>query len=199
MAYRLAPGACVVALVVAMALARPLVSAELRLMNADNVTAASPCIGNPVTPLCAAETAAACAIAPHKPYCDVVDRYFDAAAFDSWDWDYRLIWQRRYEYLGEKVLRQEDIPDRARHQYKRSWKPGDVALRLQWQDCPPNDACYKPLGDDYSEAVRRCRTFANCRTKDRPQTYILRRRDDKWIFVDINYDDILPKSFWNGH
>ncbi len=196
-AYRLAPGACALALVAAMALAPPVVGAELRLMNADNVTAASPCIGNPVTPLCAAETAAACAIAGHKPYCNAVGRYFDPI-FDSAQTGYIMLWQNRYEYLGEKALTDADIPAFARDRGKKSWQRGDVALRLWWQGCPPDDECFKAVRANPDRTVRKqCLTFANCRREALPQTYILRRQGDRWLFVDTNYDDVLPSSFWS--
>ncbi len=203
MAYRLAPGACALALVAAMAFARPATGAELRLMKPDDVTAASPCIGNPVTPLCAAETAEACERGGIKSLCDAVGRPIGGRSMDPRFFGppigTNLLYQYRFEYVDEKVLGDQDIPDWARSLGSESWKPGDVALRLWWQRCPFDDDCFKAMRSNPNWTARmQCRTLATCRRQPTPYTYILRRQGDRWMFVDRDLQDPLPRSFWEG-
>ena len=105
---------------------------ELRVMTNDDVTSASTCIGKPVTPLCAAETVAACLVGLHKSFCDAVD--YEYKDLDRWvASDYARLWIYRYEFVQSKRLEDGDILRSARRPNRASWQSGDIALRLWWQ------------------------------------------------------------------
>ena len=174
----------------------PSAAGELRVMTNDDVTSASACIGKPVTPLCAAETVAACGIGNRKSFCDAVD--YEYGDFGRWvPSDYLRLWFFRYEFVQSKRLEDGDISRSARPPDRASWQSGDIALQLWWQGCMPDEKCVMETIDDptrpYGEG---CRGLDHCTKAWNPRTYILRRKGARWTVVDIYLEPVLPETFW---
>ncbi len=173
---------------------------ELRLMEFSNAASTSACIGNPVTPICAVETFEACLRRAEWPLCAEV-------AFDPGDLrqfapsEYYKLGYYPYEVTGTRTVRAEFVPIPRDGESAIRWLPGDVAVRLLWQYCPPIEKCVIETRDDpkrrYGEG---CRTMKFCGKAPSPRTYIVRRVGHHWIMV-TDYDEQrhpdLQGDFWN--
>jgi hypothetical protein len=154
--------------------------ARLRTMTIDPPTATSPCIGNPVTPLCAVETFNTCYDWNDKQLCRAVgytpnvplgvDGYFALKTF-------------HYRAIGEATLKDEHIPDWARKSDNKlsPWSAGDLALDVYWETCRPHDPCVKRTREAGLKLGEGC-PMTSCSSDI--ATYILRGVRDQWKFID---------------
>jgi len=149
---------------------RPEPPGVMRLMTFDNATSTSDCIGNPVTPLCAAETRQACYLRHDTDLCAVVGEDV------TFHYDVSLE-NRRDAYAHYKIIEIEELTDAnipagmRRLSVHRSdpdvlWRPGDVKVLLQWQFCDLQ------LGCGFWSLV--------------PKTYLVRPAGDGWRVVTVD-------------
>lgn len=172
------------------------VAGELRVLDYTNAGSTSRCIGNPVTPLCAVETLEACRIRGEWKYCERVG--YDYSVFEGRVPDaYSRLWYSRYELIAQRILLEKDISLQAGRPGGKKWKPGDIALLVRWQGCPPDDECVKRTRRDPTRSYGEgCRGFERCGWGVNPRTYILRQRGDRWYLIAAYFDPVLPESFW---
>ena len=170
---------------------------ELRVMDFEDAATTSRCIGNPVTPLCAIETLEACRIRSKWNYCEMTG--YDPGVLEGRVFDaYARLQYFRYEIIGRRVLETKDIPSWARNQGKKSWKTGDVAMQVWWQDCPPDDKCVMATLNDPTRIYGKgCRNFDRCSRFPSPRTYILRRNGGLWRLVVEYEEPDRQGDFWN--
>ncbi len=182
------------------ALAQSVPGTKLPLMGFSNATSTSTCIGNPVTPLCAVETFEACLFRAEWPLCaEVGFEPGDMCQFGPGD--YNKLFYHPYEVIGQKAVRAKFAPMPRDGEPSITWLPGDMAVRLWWQYCPPIEKCVvetqvhptKKFGEG-------CRTFEFCGKFPAPYTYVVRRIGHRWVLVN-NYDEFdhpdLQGDFWN--
>jgi hypothetical protein len=182
------------------ALARSGSETELPLMEFSNAASTSTCIGNPVTPLCAVETFEACLHRAEWPLCaEVGFEPGDLRQFGPSEY-FKLVY-RPYEVIGTRTVRVAFVPKSRDGEPSIEWRPGDVAVRLNWHRCPPIEKCVVETQvhptKKYGEG---CRTFEFCDRSFEPHTYIVRRIGHRWIMVadyDENRHPDLHRDFWN--
>ncbi len=171
---------------------------ELRLLEFTN--AASTCIGDPVTPFCAVETFEACLYRAEWPLCAEVDyEPGDLRQFAPSEY-FKLIY-RRYQVMSTRTVQAEFTPEPRDGEPSIKWRPGDVAVRLLWQRCPPIEKCViETQGHATKKYGEGCRTFEFCSKYPSPHTYIVRKAGRRWIIV-TDYDEHrhpdLQDDFWN--
>ncbi len=182
------------------ALGQSVPGTKLPLMGYSNATSTSTCIGNPVTPLCAVETFEACLRRAEWPLCAEVGfepgdlRQFAPGAYN------KLIYHP-YEVVGSRTIRVAFAPKPRDGKPSIRWLPGDMAVRLWWQYCPPIEKCVVETQvhptKKYGEG---CRTFEFCDRTFAPQTYIVRKSGHRWIMV-AEYEELrhpeIQGDFWN--
>ena len=166
---------------------------DLRVLDFTNAGSTSSCIGNPVTPLCAVETFEACLIRSEWPLCATVG--FEPGKLRRWiSAGYARLYYHRYEVLSVKTIEAEHIPTWAQGRSKATWRPGDVAVRLWWQNCPPIEECVIETREDpHREYGEGCRTLASCEKYPSPYTYIVRKAGDRWIRVTHYFESDHPE------
>lgn len=163
-------------------------------MTFDPATTDSECIGNPVTPLCAAETAQACFMWARPELCGTIGYEPNyPLGLDA----YGQLWVYRYRPAGEFVLKDSDIPDWAREQGWRSWRAGDLAYDVWWQRCRPDDTCVVASREDPNRGLGEGCPPDDCRWQPNPATYILRRDGTKWRYVDEFGAYPVQGRIWN--
>lgn len=168
---------------------------EVRILDFANSGSTSTCIGNPVTPLCAVETFMACGIRSEWPLCARVGNE-PGELRTRIKAGYAKLWYYRYKVLGERIIRAEDIPDWARRPGLKAWKPGDVAVRLWWEGCPPIEKCVvETQGHPTRHYGEGCRSFDLCGRTPSPSTYIVRPVGRKWRWVDDEDEDERPDFY----
>jgi hypothetical protein len=182
------------------ALAQSVPGTKLPLMGYSNATSTSTCIGDPVTPLCAVETFEACRRRAEWPLCaevgvDPGDRLHFGPG------DYIKLSYHPYEVTGTRTIRVAFAPRPRDGVPSIEWRPGDVAVRLWWQECPPNKKCAIETRDDPTKKFGEgCRTFEFCAKYRAPHTYIVSRAGHRWVLV-ARYDELehtdLQGDFWN--
>ncbi len=135
-----------------------------RKLTLDDATTTSRCIGNPVTPLCAAETFWACFLRRQPELCDMVEARMrpnvDLPRRADRREEYRVAYARRPSPL--------DPVDRAT---EGNMKPlaGDVVIALIGR------TCWGPL-DDESDCATGQETAP-------PYIHLLRRQGEFWVYV----------------
>ena len=182
------------------AFAQTATNPELRLLEFTNADSTSTCIGNPVTPLCAAETFAACRLRAEWTLCTDV-------GYEPGDWrryvptiDSKLSYHP-YEVIDTRRVQAEFAPRSKEWLPTIKWQPGDVAVRLLWQGCSPNKKCFIETRDDPNRRHGEgCRTFEFCRKDSTPNTYIVRKAGHRWnvlIFYIESYHPVIQGEFRN--
>jgi len=170
-------------------------SGEKRVLDFTNAGSTSRCIGDPKTPLCAAETMAACLIRADWKLCELNDH--DYSVYGSGvPAGISFLYFYRYEILSSRTLAAPDIAYERLGRLAKPWRIGDVALRLWWEGCPPIDECVvetrmhptKKFGEG-------CRSFAYCGRETHPRTYILRRKNSHWIVIASYVEPVFPESY----
>ncbi len=185
---------------VRLASAQTVSNPELRILDFTNSGSTSACIGKPVTPLCAVETYAACYLRTEWPLCAEVG--YEPGKMRRWiaAGEARL-WYYRYEILGTRTSEADDIPNWASERGPKAWQPGDVAVRLWWEGCPPYDRCVVESREDPSRKFGEgCRVFDRCGRTPSPLTYIVRPIGRRWRWVDDEDEAERPNfygTFWN--
>lgn len=135
-----------------------------RKLTHDPATTTSTCIGNPVTPLCAAETFWACFLRLQPELCDMVEArvrpHLNVSKPLNHRLEYRVAYARRPSPL--------DPVDRAT---EGNMKPlaGDVLIALIRR------SCWGPL-DDESDCATGQETAP-------PYIHLLRRQGEFWVYV----------------
>lgn len=173
---------------------------ELKVMDFTNAGSTSTCIGNPVTPLCAVETFEACLYRAEWSLCAAVD-FAPGKLREFEPTNYFKLSYYRYKIMDIRTVRAEHTPTWANGETSTAWQPGDAAVRLWWQGCPPIDKCVmETLEDPNREYGEGCRTFKFCDRFPSPYTYIVRNVSDRWIMVTHYYEGDHPElqgDFWN--
>jgi hypothetical protein len=167
--------------------------ARLRTMTIDPPTATSPCIGNPVTPLCAVETFVACYFWDDMRLCRAIGFTPTLRTGAS---GYISLQTFRYRAIGEATLKEENIPDWARKSDLKPspWRSGDLALDVYWEACEPEDQCVKGTRDAGRKFGEGC---PMTRCKSSVETYILRPIRGRWQFVSFwSPDTVQGKESW---
>ena len=136
----------------------------VRTIMLDPAGSTSKCFGIPETPLCALESVLACELFDRPLLCRIVEHP------QPWTDDAREIhrgFSAIYVHMSSETLTDADIPDRARDIGTHTWRPGDVAVHLWWNECGTPDGT-------------RCG-----RWKYLPKIYVTRRAGDSWHIVDV--------------
>jgi len=165
---------------------RPLTPDYSRLyyLGYDHATSSSPCIGNPVTPECAAVTYAACKEWWDQSICDTINIKLPGPA-GSADKRSRVL----YKNFLKRTITANDIPDK----YKENWRVGDTLVFTAVQACSRYTHCYSNL-EDRSDPKGQCppidcspvTTKPTANGKYHPNMYILREQSpQKWIVADV--------------
>jgi hypothetical protein len=136
-----------------------------RKLTHDDATTTSTCIGNPVTPLCAAETFWACFLRRQPELCDMVQAgvspLVEAVPKEPNKRDeYRVAYARRPSLL--------DPVDRATEGNMKP-QPGDVVIALIRR------VCYGPVEDDSDCSIGEENTP--------PYVHMLRRQGEFWVYA----------------
>jgi len=139
----------------------------MRLLTFEDATSTSDCIGNPATPLCAAETNEACYVRHEPALCAVIGKDGSFLAGETTE-------SRRNRYAHYKIIGIEELIDATIPSYGRTppghetdpalvWRPGDVKVELQWMYCTFDVGC--SIWDIH------------------PKTYIVRHSGHTWHVV----------------
>ena len=179
--------------------ALPAGASEVRTMTLDNETSTSDCIGDPKTPLCAAETVEACFIRLTKDLCETVGADFspyEGGTPHTPD-SYVGLYQHTYKHKGTRTLSANDIPPQFGPTADNPWKPNDVAVKLRWTACIPEDECIVESRDDPTRGYGEGCPASRCRIEPSGSTYILRSTDDGWRIVEWYLEPVLHGDFWN--
>ncbi len=183
--------------VIILGLVHPGAAGEKRILDFTNEGSTSQCIGDPRTPLCAAETLEACRTRSEWELCAPIEH--DYSVYGKWvPAGISFLYSYRYEIMSSKPLEAPDIAYQRLGRLAKPWRIGDVALQLWWEGCPPIDECVvetrmhptKKFGEG-------CRSFAYCSREPHPRTYILRRKGSLWIVVADYTDPVFPESYLN--
>lgn len=169
---------------------------EFRVIDPMGKEDTSRCIGDPRTALCAIETFMACIYRGDESLCDKVGYDYRADYGDKVPTDYFRLSYYRFTEQERRNLRIEDIPHNMRDGPRR-WLPGDLAIRLRWEGCLPNDICVDATMNDptrpYGEG---CRGFDRCGTYPFELTYIMRAEGGRWVLIADYGEDEWPVGFW---
>lgn len=169
-----------------------------RLLDLITDGSTSDCIGDPKTPLCAAETYNACFMGSYEPLCRAVGVDFakDLGAFPVGPIIGRLYFLA-YRVLEEVPLRPEDIPQTYPKFGDRSWQPGDTVLRFAWQTCQPDLQCLKEKdkSSNWFDKIS-CRRLESCADfLPFEVIQIFRKTGDHWSLIGDYRREDLPPSF----
>jgi hypothetical protein len=166
----------------------------------------SDCIGDPKTPLCAAETLLACYLRENAEMCHMI----------GWDVTWKTNPNPRreapgsdmivYHVTNEKELHASDISEEPR-KGKYAWQAGDVAVRMMVFFCSGSQHCFRTREGSPSGKLKDCPPVS-CRLggygsrksdlKARSRITITRKIGDSWHVVqNILGDYNLPPSFWD--
>lgn len=169
-----------------------------RVLDYENKGSTSQCIGEASTPICAVETLEACLKRGEWGLCEPV-RYDPSFLEGRLPSDYLRLYFFRYRVIGSGVLGPADVPPRTKAQDGTPLRPGDTALLLEWQGCPPIEKCVIESRDDPSRAYGEgCRGLDLCESyPNNKVTYVLRRGSGGWRVLGDYYDPVLQGDFWN--
>ena len=157
----------------------------------------SACIGDPKTPVCAAETAHFCTSSGNASFCDSVN--YDFAYFHPGlkvSQEHKLVYELYREIARRPVVAGEKIVT-YRNWYDYVGKRGDLALHFDHWLCLPDRDCLRAqpkYGGDPDWGVQ-CRTFSGC-GGPAGLTVILRREGLRWSVVRFIYDSSIQGDFW---
>ena len=137
-----------------------------RVIHVDDARSTTNCIGNPITPLCVAETWMGCFIRRDGKLCEMVDpkyaeygRPFGGRARPS---------ITRYRVLSADRLTRKSMPAPTYENDSTHWRPGDIRIMILSDRCAVftnGELCYSGA------------------TTLEPEGFIVRKIDDKWILV----------------
>jgi hypothetical protein len=184
-------------LVVCLAISDARAEEPWRILDNTNEGSTSDCIGNPKTPLCAVETAEACLKRGAFDLCRRVG--YTWKELGRWETaGYILLYYNRYRLAGSGVIRQSDIPPARKALKGLRVRAGDVALRLKWQGCAPDDQCVMETINHATKSYGEgCRRLDSCKDVTGFATYILRRDGTEWDMLLQYYHPIFQGDFWN--
>jgi hypothetical protein len=170
---------------------------EWRLLDPLTHGSTSKCIGDPKTPLCAAETYAACFLAGRKELCRSVGVDYDAEFGDFHPRALTRLYLLFYFKVDQATLGVADIPAKYPKFGGRSWQPGDIALRMAWQTCEPDLQCLENNRDSpVPTSDLSCRTLKNCRQFPPFDVFnIVRKTGAHWSLIGDYRREDLPQFF----
>lgn len=176
---------------------QPSVAGEKRVLDFTNQGSTSQCIGDPRTPLCAVESLEACRIRTEWKLCEPIEHDYSVYG-KGVPAGYALLFYFRYEILSSRVLKERDLKFERLGRLAKPWLAGDVAQRLWWEGCAPIPEC---VDDTIMNPTKKygegCRSFAYCDKDPHPRTYILRRKESRWVVIADYVGPVLPELFWN--
>ena len=138
-----------------------------RLMSTQKNFTTSRCLGDPKTPLCAAETVEACIELQEPQFCKIAlsaARLADIGPMEDAPRDTDL---RIYRVTSAKRLTAGDLPA-AIKQGRKDWQVGDIQIMIQGFTCLSGG----------------CETY-----RSGPMPYIIRPAGDKWQVIDFGYSN----------
>ena len=168
---------------------------ELRTLGWSKETSSSRCIGDPKTPECAVETQIACDIWGDKRLCDIVG-YRDPMGRYTVS-DYQKVGTTLYEFVGRKTISEGDAKLYVDSYGRRPWRAGDVAVRIFFWGCRPDESCLVESRDDPTREYGEGCPQADCERDKMPSTIVVRRSSAKWIHVGTPQGLDFPGEFWN--
>ena len=169
-----------------------------RVLDFKDAGSTSRCIGKPSTPLCAVETMEACITRAKWGLCERIG--YPPKDLVEWEpSDYLRLYYYRYRVVGSGVLGPADVPPGIKARDGTPLRPGDTALLLEWQGCPPIESCVRETQGKSSRAYGEgCRGLDLCSSyPDNKVTYFLRRSAESWRVLGNHYDPVLQGDFWN--
>lgn len=159
---------------------------DWRLLDPLTHGSTSQCIGDPKTPLCAAETYSACKFSGREELCSAVGVDYETEfALLKLTGAYGRLFILFYKLMDQFTLTQKDIPAKYPKFGGRLWQPGDVALRFAWQTCQPNKLCLEEADDPNNMiAPISCRTLDTCTEFPAFEVFqVVRNVGDHWILI----------------
>jgi len=163
------------------------------------------CVGDPVTPLCAIQTYWACHAWARRGLCRTIGytTKYVRGGFAGLG----ALGVYKLRIVDQRPLESGDIPKWTGNvglwvkegiQYE-PWRPGDLAVRLEFWDCTPDDKCVTPTRDDptkqYGEG---CPPDHSCTRSEIDKSLVLRRVGPKWRLLYYHFDPDDHGAFWEA-
>jgi hypothetical protein len=163
------------------------------------------CVGNPVTPLCAIMTKEACEIWSEASLCRAVGYttvYLDGKVPAA----YAGLAVANIRIIEQRVLTQDMIPPWTGHvgawvhpdEKSPPWRAGDLAARIEWWVCSPDDKCVTASRDDPTKRFGEGCPPNRCGLNEYVHSYVLRREDRRWRVLYTHFDPDDHGDFWNA-
>jgi len=136
-----------------------------RVIHVDDARSTSKCVGNPITPLCVAETWMGCHVRRDQELCRMAD-----PKYDDFGRPFPKVARtsiKRYRILSADRLTRKTIPKPTYENDSSNWRPGDIRIMILKVNCTVFDQgeyCFTGKPD--------------------PEGFIIRRVDDRWILAD---------------
>jgi len=171
---------------------------EFRVFDPMGKQDTSRCIGDPRTPLCALDTFYACLFRGDIGRCDKVGYDYKAVYGDNVPSPYAKLAYKRFREISRKTLGAANIPSNSIKAATTQWWPGDIAIRIYLEGCPPYDQCVmRTLNDPSLPYGEGCRGLHRCTEfPGHDVTFILREASGRWRYIAHYYGDDLPPGLW---
>ena len=163
------------------------------------------CVGNPLTPLCAIKTLEACQRWSEADLCRAVGHttvYLDGKVNRG----LAGLAIAKFRIVEQRVLTQAMIPAWTGHvgawvrpdDEPPPWQPGDLALRVEWWDCVPDEKCVTATRDDPTKQYGEGCPPDRCGRQDLDFSYVLRRESGRWRVLYEHFDPGDHGEFWDA-
>ncbi|PIW29893.1 MAG: hypothetical protein COW30_03835 [Rhodospirillales bacterium CG15_BIG_FIL_POST_REV_8_21_14_020_66_15] len=166
------------------------------------------CVGDPVTPLCAIKTLEACQRWSEAGLCRAVG-YTTVYLDGKVNRGFAGLAIAKLRIVERRVLTHAMIPAWTGHMgawvhpddRPPPWRPGDLALRVEWWDCEPDQLCVRKTWNHPTKEYGEGCPPDRCGRKDLDPSYVLRREGGRWrvLYEHFDSDDHgdLWDAFWN--
>lgn len=173
-----------------------------RVLDPLNEVNSSNCIGIPITPLCAAETAEYCMDSADHRACKSVNMNVREIFGRRRPGAYlkRILTKYRVIEYGQ-VSNPAALTPKVRYKWRNTLRQGDTAIRIRIESCRPDEQCFRgtqadpniPLG---MNCRRLTQNYCTPLPPEDDAVYFLRQHGGKWIFVGMGYYGSLPPDAW---
>ena len=163
------------------------------------------CVGNPTTPIGTILTFEACHIWAKRDLCRRVGYTTTYVGGGFAGLSALNIYKLRV--LDRRRLTQADIPEwtgnvgewvKGGIDYE-AWRPDDLAIRLEYWQCSPDDQCVTATRDDpakqYGEG---CPPDHSCTRSEPDFTYVLRKEGSSWRVLYFHFSKHDHGDFWDA-
>ena len=162
------------------------------------------CVGNPVTPICAILTFEACHIWAKRDLCRQVGYTTTYVRGGFAGLSALNIYKLRI--VDQRPLTPADIPPwkgnvgewvKGGIEYE-AWRPGDLAVRLEFWQCLPDDQCVTATRDDPMKRYGEGCPAEDCGRSNIDKSLVLRRAGSTWQVLYYHFDADDHGDFWDA-